>query len=91
MLISILLIGDLQVSLMQIIQKPKSREAAPRAEGLPQLGARWLTPAGTKHVRLARGCLLPCSKMWDVDKSLYAFDGKMSTLLSSIYGSSGET
>ena len=33
LLISILLTGDLQVSLTQIGQKPKSREAAPLAEG----------------------------------------------------------
>ena len=41
---------------------PKIRGAANLAEGQARSGARWLTPAGTKPVRLARGCLLPCSR-----------------------------
>ena len=40
--------------------KARMAEAANLAKGLARLGARWLTPAGTTPVRIARGCLLPC-------------------------------
>ena len=38
----------------------KGRGAANLAKGYARSGVGWLTPAGTKPVRLARGCLLPC-------------------------------
>ena len=50
-----------QISLSMIwAEGPFCCEAAYLAEGQSLSGARWLTPAGTPPLRLARGCLLPC-------------------------------
>ena len=52
---------------------PNGRQAANLAEGCARSGARWLTPAGTTLVRLARGCLLPCLDLLEFFEEILEF------------------
>ena len=42
----------------EMAEGPNGYEVGNLSEGLAWSGARWLTPAGTTPVRLARGCLI---------------------------------